>query len=127
MTLPVSSNAPEPFRMMLHKRHITRPTCCVRLDLREPAELCSKRWLRGAIACSNGDRAEVLGGGGLYFEPTDAMSIAHAIRNLLVDPEVRARCADAAFRKAADLSWERCAGETWSFLADVLTKQRSGR
>lgn len=78
------------------------------------------------IACSErGPMPEVLGGGGLYFEPTDPMSIAHAVRNLLVDPEVRARCAAEAVRRAESLSWDRCATETWSFLRDVLATYRS--
>lgn len=72
------------------------------------------------IACSDrGPMPEVLGGGGVYFDPEDASSIADAVRVLINDPELRAGKARAAFEAAQAFTWERCAADTFAFLAEV--------
>lgn len=72
------------------------------------------------IACSNrGPMPEILGEGGVYFDPEDACNIATALYELVTDPQRRAECAAAAYERARQYSWERCADETFSFLAEV--------
>jgi glycosyltransferase involved in cell wall biosynthesis len=74
------------------------------------------------IACSNrGPMPEVLGDGGVYFDPETSASIADAIRRLLVSRELRAKVAQVAFLRAGLYSWERCADETLRFLAQVAS------
>ena len=72
------------------------------------------------IACARrGPMPEMLGDAGVYFDPEDPGSIAEAVRALVADPEAAARLAEAAFRRAAPFSWERCARETLEFLTRV--------
>lgn len=72
------------------------------------------------VACSDrGPMPEVLGDAGLYFDPQSPASIASAVRALARDAALRAELSHKAWRKAQDYSWERCARETFQFIADV--------
>ncbi len=72
------------------------------------------------IACSNrGPMPEVLGEAGVYFDPEQPAQIAAAIRQLLDDPALREQKAWLAYERAKAFTWERCAQETFSFLAQV--------
>lgn len=72
------------------------------------------------IACSRlGPMPGMLQDAGEYFEPTDAGSIATAVRSLLADPSRREALAASAAARAAEYSWTRCASDTWAFLAAV--------
>ncbi|MDD2714769.1 MAG: glycosyltransferase family 1 protein [Candidatus Wallbacteria bacterium] len=72
------------------------------------------------IACSNhGPMPEVLGEAGTYFDPDNPSSIGTAIKNMVESPELRMKAAQAAYAKAQKFSWERCAAETFEFLAKV--------
>ena len=71
------------------------------------------------IACSNrGPMPEVLGNAGVYFDPEKPAEIAEAIRKLIEDPILRTEKTEAAFERAKEFTWERCAEETFSFLAE---------
>lgn len=75
------------------------------------------------IACSNrGVMPEVLGDGGILCDPLDSDSIAAAMRQLILEPALRERCAQAAFRKAATYSWSSCADQTFAFLSSIGRK-----
>lgn len=77
------------------------------------------------IACSNrGSMPEVLGAGGVYFDPEDSASIANALRELIASPELRLIRARAAVARAGQFSWVRCARETFDFLAGVAARER---
>ncbi len=70
------------------------------------------------MACSRmGPMPEVLGNAGVYFDPEDSNDIARALRELIDSPDLRARLAQGAFERAHDFSWQRCADETFEFLA----------
>jgi glycosyltransferase involved in cell wall biosynthesis len=72
------------------------------------------------IACS--DRPpmpNILGYGGVYFDASDTAYIVRAVRHLVTSPEVRQACAGAAYARAQEYSWERCADETFSFLRTI--------
>lgn len=55
---------------------------------------------------------EVVGNGGLLFDPTDPGSIADTAIALLDDPALRARLSDQALKRAADFTWDRAAAMT---------------
>ena len=70
------------------------------------------------IACSRlGPMPELLGDGGVYFDPERPQDIAHALRNLIESPALRAQLAQRSFARAGAYSWQRCADETFAFLA----------
>lgn len=78
------------------------------------------------IACSNrGPMPEVLGDAGLYFDPEQPEQIAAAIRSFLESPQLRAQKAQMAFERAQQYSWDRCARETFAFLADAARARRN--
>ena len=75
------------------------------------------------IACSNrGPMPEVLRDAGLYFDPESPEQIAGAIRELVTDSRKRSGCAARAYEYAKQYSWERCARDTFSFIADVASR-----
>lgn len=75
------------------------------------------------IACSRcGPMPEVLGDAGVYFDPESPAEIASAVEQLLRSPELRARNAARGFERAQAYSWERCASETFAFLAKCAGK-----
>lgn len=75
------------------------------------------------MACSDrGPMPEVLGSAGVYFDPEDPESIAAALRKLFFDGEARTRMAKAACDRAAHFTWQRCADETFAFLAKIARK-----
>ena len=72
------------------------------------------------IACSNlGPMPEILSAGGMYFNPEMPQSIYDAIRKLIESTELRRQKANAAYVKAREFSWNRCAEETFDFLEHV--------
>ena len=72
------------------------------------------------IACSNrGPMPEVLGDAGVYFDPEQPDEIAEAIRTLIESSELRLEKAQAAYERAQQFSWARCADETLRFLAQI--------
>ncbi len=76
------------------------------------------------IACARrGPMPEILGEGGAYFDPEDAVSIREALTPLVQDASFRHRTACAAYDRAQAYTWNRCAAETLEF----LVKTASGR
>lgn len=72
------------------------------------------------IASSDrGPMPEVLGEAGIYFDPEVPASIADVLRKLALDAPLRAKLAELAWRKAQAYSWERCASDTFAFIAQV--------
>jgi glycosyltransferase involved in cell wall biosynthesis len=72
------------------------------------------------IACSKrSPMPEILDDAGLYFDPEKPTEIADALRTLIKDSSVRKTLAMKAYNRALNYSWERCAQETFSFLAQV--------
>lgn len=72
------------------------------------------------IACSDrGSMPEILSDAGVYFDPEDPHAIAAAVESLLRDAELRERLSTAAYQRAQQYTWERCAEQTFAFLASV--------
>jgi glycosyltransferase involved in cell wall biosynthesis len=70
------------------------------------------------IACSKrSSLPETLRDGGEYFDPQDPASIAQALKVLIEQPAKRAEYSSRAQALAAGYSWQRCATETWRFIA----------
>jgi len=77
------------------------------------------------IACSNrGPMPEVLGDCGVYFDPEQPEDIKRALRELIESPQLRTKLAEASYQRSQQYSWQRCADETFKFLATVI-RQRS--
>ncbi len=73
------------------------------------------------IACSNrGPMPEVLGDGGVYFDPEDSASIADAVMKLISDRHLRERIAIRAKTLSNQYHWCRCAADTWKFLVEIV-------
>ena len=73
------------------------------------------------IACSDrGPMPEVLGDGGVLFDPESPTSIAAAIRCLVADSSLRKKCSEGALKLADRYSWGRCGSATWRFLLSIL-------
>lgn len=76
------------------------------------------------IASSDrGPMPEVLGEAGVYFSPYSPASIANAIARLANDEQLRARLSALAWREAHKYSWERCATETLTFIAQIAKER----
>jgi glycosyltransferase involved in cell wall biosynthesis len=72
------------------------------------------------IACSNrGPMPEVLGDSGVYFDPVQSVDIARALRELIDSPQLRSQLAAASYQRSQKYAWQRCADETFEFLATV--------
>ncbi len=78
------------------------------------------------LACSNkGPMPEVLGPGGVYFDPEKPDEIAGALRQLIASPALRERMALTSSGLVKDYSWRRCSDETLGFLATVAKNAES--
>jgi len=76
---------------------------------------------------SRGPMPEVLGDAGLYFDPEDPAGLALRLRELAESHELRASLAQRAFERAAGYRWDRCAEQTFAFLAEVLRGSQGER
>jgi glycosyltransferase involved in cell wall biosynthesis len=78
------------------------------------------------ISCSNrGPMPEVLGGAGVYFNPESVLEIAESLRKLIYAPVLRTELSKASFTASHQYKWEKCADETFEFLAAVHAKVKS--
>ena len=79
------------------------------------------------MACSEmGPMPEVLGDAGVYFNPEVVSSIAGVLRKLIKSADLRLQVANAAFHRAQAFSWERCASDTFGFLAKIAREAQAG-
>ena len=77
------------------------------------------------VACSNlGPMPEMLGDAGEYFHPEQPSEIAAAIRRLISSAQLRTDLANLSFQKSRSYSWERCASETFAFMAQIAKDDR---
>jgi len=104
----------------LHSRYAEAELCLFASSCENMPNILLEGMASGLpIACSNrGPMPEVLGDAGVYFDPENPDDIAGALRKLIESPELRARLAKASFERVQAFSWQRCAGETFGFLAE---------
>ncbi len=70
------------------------------------------------IVCSNrGPMPEVLGEGGVYFDPEKPIEIAGAIEKLIENSNLRAQKAEDAYGRAKAFTWRNCSDLTFRFIA----------
>lgn len=71
------------------------------------------------LASEYGPMPEVLGDAGSYFDPESPDSIANSIIKVAKDINLRELQSQAARAKAKAYSWEKCASETFEFIAHI--------
>lgn len=78
------------------------------------------------IACSNrGPMPEVLGDGGVYFDPEDSGSIANAVEKIIKSQPLRSSIAQNAKNLSNQYHWKRCADETFEFIVETSLRNKS--
>lgn len=105
----------------LHARYAEADMCLFASSCENMPNILLEAMAAGLpLACSNrGPMPEVLGDAGVYFDPEKPAEIATAISILIDSPALREEKAEAAYRRVQDFTWERCARETFHFLAQV--------
>ena len=80
-----------------------------------------------AVACSNtSSMPEVADGAGLLFDPHQAGEITRALRDILLDSELRARMERLGLQRAAAFSWKKSAHATLDVYKEVVNSSHSG-
>ena len=75
------------------------------------------------IICSNyGPMPEVLGDGGLYFDPEKPLELANCLLKLIKDPKLAYNLALRSKYLSNRFSWEKCSDETFSLLKKINIK-----
>lgn len=75
------------------------------------------------IACAErGPTPEILGQGGIYFDPELPTDISRTLRQLIESPKLRSENANFNFNLANQFSWEQCAADTFDFLQSIALK-----
>ena len=78
------------------------------------------------IACSDrGPLTEILGSGGMYFDPESPDQIARAIERLVDDANLRAKKAEISFQLSTKYSWQDCSSKTFNFLEQVALESKN--
>jgi glycosyltransferase involved in cell wall biosynthesis len=77
-----------------------------------------------AVACSNTSAMpEVADGAGLLFDPTQPDEIARAMRDILIDGELRSRMERLGLQRAAGFSWQKSAQLTLQVYEQVAGRE----
>ena len=76
------------------------------------------------LASSAGSLPEVVGEGGLFFDPTDLDAMAGAIASVLGDPGARDRLAALALRRASAFTWDAAARQLLGHLDTLALPSR---
>jgi glycosyltransferase involved in cell wall biosynthesis len=72
------------------------------------------------IACSEyGPMPEVLGDAGIYFDPTNVESIYTAVKEMVIDHQLREEISNKAHNKSINYTWKHCSDETFKYLSKV--------
>jgi glycosyltransferase involved in cell wall biosynthesis len=80
-----------------------------------------------AVACSNtSSMPEVADGAGLLFDPHQTAEITRAMKDILLDSELRGRMERLGLQRAASFSWKKSARATLEVYKEVVNSSRSG-
>ena len=78
------------------------------------------------IACSVfGPMPEILGDGGLFFNPEHQDEITQALEKLISSELLREKLTKKSFERASNYSWAKCADSTFEFLAHIANKYKT--
>jgi glycosyltransferase involved in cell wall biosynthesis len=73
------------------------------------------------LVCSNKScMPEILGDGGLYFDPEDAEGLANSVSQYLNSSDLLARKSKRAHKLALGFSWNKCSTDTFLFLEKII-------
>jgi glycosyltransferase involved in cell wall biosynthesis len=67
---------------------------------------------------------EILGDGGIYFNPNDSMSIYSAVKTLINDKQLRSKYASDALEISKKFTWDNLAIETYKFLKLIVSEEK---
>jgi len=62
---------------------------------------------------------EIVGDAGYFFDANDVYAMSDAIREIIINQDLRARLIAAGVKRAKNYSWEKCAQETLAILESV--------
>lgn len=79
---------------------------------------------RAVVSSSTTAMAEVADGAGLLFDPDSTEQMMRAMRDVLVDPELRVRLERLGAQRATAFSWERAAERTLEVYSRVAGAER---
>jgi glycosyltransferase involved in cell wall biosynthesis len=80
-----------------------------------------------AVACSNtSSMPEVADGAGLLFDPHQSGEIARALKDILLDSELRGRMERLGLQRAAGFTWKKSARATLDVYKEVTNMDRHG-
>lgn len=78
-----------------------------------------------AVACSNtSSMPEVADGAGLLFNPHETSEITRALRDILLDAELRGRMERLGLQRAAGFTWKKSARATLDVYKEVANQKR---
>jgi glycosyltransferase involved in cell wall biosynthesis len=77
------------------------------------------------VASNRGSLPEVVGSGGLLFDPTEPAALAAALEQLLGDEDVSASWGSAGLARAREFSWAAAASTLRRAYADAVMRRRS--
>jgi glycosyltransferase involved in cell wall biosynthesis len=76
-----------------------------------------------AVACSNtSSMPEVADGAGLLFDPHQTAEITRALKDILLDSELRGRMERLGLQRAASFTWKKSAAATLEVYKDVVNE-----
>jgi glycosyltransferase involved in cell wall biosynthesis len=70
--------------------------------------------------------SEVSGGAALLVNPTDVVSIAEGLRNLIEDREFAEQLVSRGLARSREFPWEKAVEQTWSVYRELLGEKLSG-
>ena len=75
------------------------------------------------IACSNKHpMPEVVDTAAVYFDPEQPADIVFVLRQLIASSHLRTELSELGYKRSQQFSWQRCAEETFHFLASIAKK-----
>jgi glycosyltransferase involved in cell wall biosynthesis len=78
-----------------------------------------------AVACSNtSSMPEVADGAGLFFNPHRSGEITRALKDILLDSELRGRMERLGLKRAAGFTWKKSASATLDVYREVVNQMR---
>ena len=78
------------------------------------------------LCAARGPMPEVLGSGGVFFDPEYPASLQRELTSFLKNRRARLAMAKDAFERVKAYTWDRCTDETFGFLREVAARHRSG-
>ncbi|MDA7512688.1 glycosyltransferase, partial [Verrucomicrobia bacterium] len=78
------------------------------------------------IACSNcGPMPEILGNGGVYFDPENPIEISNKIQILVDNHTLRKKLQSNSKKNSLNYTWDKTAHNTFSFLEEIYAQTQN--